>query len=89
MAEGRLRVNGQIIQALRCRLQGASGEFDILMVDPQFGAFPLSSSCLIEFQDLKVPKEMRDRTPSKGWVRLTYSEMKTLVRSMAHGLAQG
>ena len=75
-----LRVNDLPITSVRLKARGET--FEILIEDPEYGAFPLSRSCTIEYLDLAVPKEIRVKDPFHGWRRVTYDESATIVRDI-------
>lgn len=76
-----LRVNNLPITSVRLKSNGDKG-FDIYIEDPDFGAFPLSRSCMLEFLDLSVPKAERAKDPFHGWRRVTYDELAKIIQDI-------
>ena len=78
MGCGLLRVNNIPVSSVRLRPRG--DEFDIIISDGEFGDFPLSPSCYLEYLDLGIPKSDRERDPFRGWKRVTLDELKEILK---------
>ena len=76
---GLLRVNNLPVETVRLRPRG--NEFDII-IESDFGDFPLSPACLLEYLDLNLSKIDRERDPFHGWKRVTLDELKEILRKI-------
>ena len=82
-----LRVNNLPVTSVRLRTTEDGKGFDIYIDDPDFGPFPLSRSCLLEYLDLSVPKVEREKDPFRGWRRVTYDELVQIIQRIRAGSA--
>lgn len=80
MGHGLLRVNNLPVESVKLRPKGH--EFDIIIADGEFGEFPLSRACYLEYLDLGIPKVDRDRDPFHGWRRVTYDELVEILKKI-------
>lgn len=76
-----LRVNNLAVTSVRLKAKNDK-EFHIYIEDPDYGPFPLSRACLLEYLDLSVPKLERARDPFHGWRRVTYDELVKIIRDI-------
>ena len=67
-------------EALLASVKGA--DMAVLPEDPDFGDFPLSRGCILEYLDLSVPKDVRAKDPFLGWRRVTYDELVAIVQDI-------
>ena len=75
-----LRINNLPVTSVRLRTEGRMVQ--IYIEDPDFGDFPLSRSCILEYLDLSVPKDVRAKDPFLGWKRVTYDELVAIVQDI-------
>jgi len=76
MSKYLLRVNNQVIQTIRLRNNyNAYRGYVVVIEDAEFGAFCLTSRCLLEVMDLSKPIEQREMEPGKGWQKVGLLEL--------------
>ena len=75
-----LRVNNLPVTSVKLRPRG--NEFDIIIDDQEFGEFPLTRSCYLEYLDLATTKSQRECDPFHGWKHVTYDELVVIVQKM-------
>lgn len=80
MGCGLLRVNNIPVASVRLRPHG--DEFDIIISDGEFGDFPLSRTCYLEYLELGIPKADRERDPFHGWKRVSLDELKEILKKI-------
>lgn len=77
-----LRVNDLPVTSARVRDRGEDEEPDILVEDPEFGEFPLSRKCRLEYLDLGLSQRQKESDPFRGWKRVTYGELVGILRGL-------
>ncbi len=79
---GAFKINGRLVRTLRLREVTDNTnylDFEVLIEDSQFGLFAVTPNCRIEFMDLTVPREHRNRMIGQGWKTITYSAFCRIV----------
>ena len=80
MSGYQLRVNGMTVQTIRLRPnEKAHQGFSVVIEDPEFGSFPLTHACVLEYMDLSQPKEEREADPAHGWRKVSIGELTDIA----------